>query len=52
MEDDLANTQANATVNPRGTIGVFTTVEDVSVEISGDVQLDNVPTKVLKDTVS
>nr|XP_016492994.1 PREDICTED: uncharacterized protein LOC107812412 [Nicotiana tabacum] len=51
VEDDLANTQANATVNPRGTIGVFTTVEDVSVEISGDVQLDNVPTKVLKDTI-
>ncbi|XP_070017310.1 uncharacterized protein [Nicotiana sylvestris] len=51
VEDDLANTQANATVNPRGTIGVFTTVEDVSVEISGDVQLENVPTKVLKDTI-
>ncbi|OIS95845.1 hypothetical protein A4A49_21984 [Nicotiana attenuata] len=50
-EDDLANAQANATVNPRGTVGVLATVEGVLVEISGDDQLENVPTKVFNDTV-
>ncbi|OIT27581.1 hypothetical protein A4A49_38450 [Nicotiana attenuata] len=51
-EDDLAKKQANATVNPRGSVKVLATVEGHSVEVSGDDQFENVPTKVLNDTMS
>ncbi|OIT32544.1 hypothetical protein A4A49_28131 [Nicotiana attenuata] len=50
-EEALAKIQDNAKINPRGAVEVLATVEGDPVEVSGNAQMENVPTKVINDTL-
>lgn len=43
--------QANGTVNPKGNVHVLANVKGDLVDFSGGDQVENVPAKVLEDTV-